>query len=68
MKSDEIDFERAAEVRGEEVVMSLGDFRKLIAYTNRLKEAVDRLNAQIEAYDAQFAHFEEDEHEQPWLD
>ncbi len=72
MKSvEDLALEHGATVRGEEVVMSLDDFARLVRYANELKAANDKLNAQIEAYNDQFAKFdpdEEDEHAQPWLD
>jgi len=51
------------------VVMSVEEFRRLVDYCTELQEANAKLNAQIEAYDAQFARFDEEgDDEQPWLD
>ena len=54
-------------IEGAEVVMSVEDFRQLVRYCKELQDANTKLNAQIEAYDAQFAKFAEDDDEQPWL-
>ena len=69
MKSvDEALRQHNGRIEGTEVVMSVGDFSRLVRYCQELQEANRKLNAQIEAYDAQFAKFaEEDDDEQPWL-
>jgi uncharacterized protein YlxW (UPF0749 family) len=47
---------------GKEVVMKVEDFARLLAYVNRLKEANEKLNEQIRAYNAKFADQNTEEH------
>jgi len=53
-----IQFEKKARISddGLEVVMSVEDFKNLIRYINELKDAVNKLNAEIEAYNKRFAN------------
>ena len=43
-----------------EVTMSVIDFQRLIHYVNDLKDAVEKLNAEIESYNKRFADVEKD--------